>query len=297
MPLAFRILNVFTVDGDRFSGNPLCVVEDARGLSDTQMQALALQMNLSETTFIIPPEQGSVPAVRIFTPSFEMPFAGHPTLGTAYVARSLFGLGDDIALDMKVGRVEVKKAGTRYTLRTAKAPAVREPESSPGEIATMLHLAESDLAGPPRWIDTGAEQLVIPLRSEAAVRAASPDAAGIAKHGFSARRGASMAYVFAEKSPETTSEHRDVLARFFFKKGMSVIEDPATGSACANLGGYLLSRGLAGPFSRTVSQGAEVSRPSRLFLSVDADRNVFVGGDVIELGRGALDLLPELTSR
>ena len=84
---AYRIVNVFTVDGDRFSGNPLCVFEDARGLSDHTMQALARQMNLSETTFVLPPTD---PAhadarVRIFTPSFEMPFAGHPTLGTASV--------------------------------------------------------------------------------------------------------------------------------------------------------------------------------------------------------------------
>src|SRR5690349_24641224 len=86
MRYAFRILNVFTVGGDRLSGNPLCVFEDARGLDDAQMQALARQFNLSETTFVLPPTKGGADArVRIFTPGFEMPFAGHPTLGTAAV--------------------------------------------------------------------------------------------------------------------------------------------------------------------------------------------------------------------
>src|SRR5687767_15358770 len=86
MSLAFRIVNVFTVDGDRFSGNPLCVFEDARGLSAAQMQSLARQMNLSETTFVLPPTTDAADAhVRIFAPGFEMPFAGHPTLGTASV--------------------------------------------------------------------------------------------------------------------------------------------------------------------------------------------------------------------
>src|SRR5687768_14469926 len=104
---AFRIVNVFTVDGDRFSGNPLCVFEDARGLSDEQMQALARQMNLSETTFVLPASSPDATArVRIFTPGFEMPFAGHPTLGTAFVVG-----GERIAFEMLAGRVAVTRDG------------------------------------------------------------------------------------------------------------------------------------------------------------------------------------------
>ena len=105
MRYAFRIVNVFTVDADRFSGNPLCVFEDARGLSDAQMQALTRQFNLSESTFIFPSDTASA-HVRIFTPAFEMPFAGHPTLGTAHVVRALRG-GDQISLAMKAGIVPV----------------------------------------------------------------------------------------------------------------------------------------------------------------------------------------------
>src|ERR1700760_3533686 len=122
---AFRIVNVFVVDGDRFSGNPLCVFEDARGLTDADMQQLARQMNLSETTFVLPSATADA-RVRIFTPGFEMPFAGHPTLGTAHVV----GGGRSVALEMIAGRVAVEAAGSTYTLRAARAPTTRPVAAS-----------------------------------------------------------------------------------------------------------------------------------------------------------------------
>src|SRR5688500_18565973 len=105
MRYSFRIVNVFTVDGDRLSGNPLCVFENAAALNDAQMQALARQMNLSETTFVLPSDRATA-KVRIFTPGFEMPFAGHPTLGTAHVVRTLHGV-DRVMLEMKAGVIDV----------------------------------------------------------------------------------------------------------------------------------------------------------------------------------------------
>src|SRR5690348_11243341 len=96
----FRILNVFVAEGP-LSGNALAVFEDGSALSDARMQALALQLNLSETTFLLPPSTNATARVRIFSPSFEMPFAGHPTLGTAHVARSLLGCGDRLTLEMQ----------------------------------------------------------------------------------------------------------------------------------------------------------------------------------------------------
>src|SRR5215475_878311 len=101
---AFRIVNVFAEE--RLAGNPLAVVEDARGIDDATMQALALQFNLSETTFILPSERASA-HVRIFTPTFEMPFAGHPTLGTAHVVRALGKGGNAVTLDMRAGIIPV----------------------------------------------------------------------------------------------------------------------------------------------------------------------------------------------
>src|SRR6185295_6827788 len=136
MSHSFRIVNVFTVDGDPFSGNPLCVFEDARGLSDGQMQALARQMNLSETTFVLPGERGDA-RVRIFTPGYEMPFAGHPTLGTASVVA---GSRQRVVLDMKAGLVPVTRTGEAWTLRAAKPPATRPVSATRAELARMVGL-------------------------------------------------------------------------------------------------------------------------------------------------------------
>src|SRR5688572_27683905 len=111
---AYRILNVFARAG-RLTGNPLCVFEDGAGIDDATMQALARQFNLSETTFILPSAKATA-RVRIFTPSYEMPFAGHPTLGTAHVVRALKG-GDALTLEMKAGIIPVKAQGDRWTLQ------------------------------------------------------------------------------------------------------------------------------------------------------------------------------------
>jgi len=280
----FRLLNVFTVEGARLSGNPLCVFEDGRGLTDAQMQALARQFNLSETTFLLPETTSEAAAqVRIFTPTWEMPFAGHPTLGSAHVVRDLRGAGDSFALEMKVGLVRVQAAGDRWRLRAAKAPETRAPAPR-ADLAAMLGLPEAALGERPLWVDTGAEQLVIPLRAPADVARCRPDAGLLARHGYSEKRGATMAYVFAPTGPG------EVAARFFFLVDGGLVEDPATGSACANLGGWHLATGAPLPVDLRVAQGAEIRRPSRLHLRVEPDGGVYVGGEVIELGRGALRL-------
>jgi PhzF family phenazine biosynthesis protein len=282
--LRFRIVNVFTAFADRFSGNPLCVFEDGGGLDDQTMQRLARQLNLSETTFIVPaasPE--STAGVRIFTPTFEMPFAGHPTLGTAHVVRALRSAEARVVLDMKAGLVEVSAEGDRWTLRTAHPPRTRD--AAPADaIAAMLGLAPAALAGAPLWVDTGAEQLIIPLATEDAVRRARPTAELLSRYGFSESRGASMAYVWTRTSAD------EVLARFFFVVDGGVVEDPATGSAAANLGGFLLARAEALPVELRIRQGEAVARPSLLRLRVDEQKRVFVGGDVVEVARGAFSL-------
>ena len=119
----FRLVNVFAESP--LAGNPLCVFEDARELDDTTMQALALQFNLSETTFLLPSASATA-RVRIFTPTFEMPFAGHPTLGTAHVVRDLLSAGDALTLEMKAGVIPVTAAGDVWTLQ-ANAPKHRAP--------------------------------------------------------------------------------------------------------------------------------------------------------------------------
>jgi trans-2,3-dihydro-3-hydroxyanthranilate isomerase len=281
--LAFRILNVFTVDGGRFTGNPLAVVEDGSALSEAEMLAVARQFNLSETTFVLPATAPEATArVRIFTPTLEMPFAGHPTLGTAHVVRQLCGSGDALVLEMAAGLVKVTARANDWTLKTGRAPEARAPEASREQLAAMIGLAPDRLVDAPLWIDTGAEQLVIPVKSASDVRAARPDPALLAKLGFSERRGESMAYVWAPTPDDS------IVARFFFLVHGGLVEDPATGSACANLGGWFLATGADLPIERVVDQGIEIGRPSRLRLSVDRDRNIFVGGEVIELGGGRI---------
>src|SRR5580658_11029595 len=120
----FRIVNVFTAAQGPFTGNPLCVFENGAGLSTEEMQALARQFNLSETTFILPSSRADA-RVRIFTPTYEMPFAGHPTLGTAHVCRALGLGGDSLRLEMQAGLIEVTAQNDRWTL-TANAPHWRE---------------------------------------------------------------------------------------------------------------------------------------------------------------------------
>jgi PhzF family phenazine biosynthesis protein len=274
----YRIVNVFTVDGDRFSGNPLCVFEDARGLSDAQMQALALQMNLSETTFVLPSERGDA-RVRIFTPTFEMPFAGHPTLGTASV---IAGGRDRVVLDIKAGLVPVTHAAGAWTLRAAVPPATRPVEATRAELARMLGLPDDAVSDQPLWVDTGVEQLVIPIASAALVQAARPVPDLLMRWGFSAARNEAMAYLWAADGPAWT-------VRMFFTSHGAVIEDPATGSACANLGGWHLVHHRT-PLTATLHQGELVGRPSRLGLRVDADGGIYVTGQVIELGRGTINL-------
>jgi trans-2,3-dihydro-3-hydroxyanthranilate isomerase len=281
MAYAFRIINVFTVDGDRFSGNPLCVIEDARGLTDAQMQAIARQMNLSETTFVLPAERAGADArVRIFTPGFEMPFAGHPTLGTA----SVVAAGRDrVALEMLAGLVPVSRDGATWTLRAARPPETRKVDASPAELASMLGLPEGAIAGEPLWVSTGVEQLVIPLASAEHVRAARPVPSLLERWGYSTARSEAMAYVWAAGGDEWA-------VRFFFTANGACLEDPATGSACANLGGWWIATGRALPMSATLRQGEAVERPSRLGLRVDEDRGIYVSGAVMELGRGTLDV-------
>ncbi len=275
---AFRIVNVFTVDGDRFSGNPLCVFEDARGLSDDEMQQLARQMNLSETTFVLPSSTADA-RVRIFTPGYEMPFAGHPTLGTAFV----IGAGRDVTLELLAGIVPVTAAGNHLTLRAARAPVTRPVEATRVELARMVGLPDDAVCGEPLWVSTGVEQLVIPIATAALVKAAKPVPSLIERHGYSETRQEAMAYLVARDTDPWT-------VRFFFTSNGAILEDPATGSACANLGGYLLVTGAPLPITATLTQGTAIHRPSRLGLHVSAERSIHVSGSVDELGRGVVDL-------
>jgi len=182
----------------------------------------------------------------------------------------------------RAGTIPVHANGDVWTL-TANVPRHRSPSASREALAHMLGLAVADVAAnvQPLWVDTGSEQLIIPLASFDAVRRAQPVAAELLHHGSNGERA--MAYVFAR-------ERNRVLARFFFPKHGAVIEDPGTGSACANLGGWLLAMNEPLPVELVIDQGEAVGRRCRLGLRVDDDRSIHVSGRVIEIGRGTITL-------
>jgi trans-2,3-dihydro-3-hydroxyanthranilate isomerase len=281
----FRIVNVFTEAQGPFTGNPLCVFENGSGLSSYVMQALARQFNLSETTFILPSTRANA-RVRIFTPAYEMAFAGHPTLGTAHVCRALQLGGDSLVLEMQAGLIPVRAEGDRWTLSALGATS-RELDASRADLAEALGLETRDIGERPLWVKAGKEQLVVPLTSTDAVRRALPSSASMAK--ILSEDGLSMAYVFCLTG--TAVGGRDqALARFFFPVGGAILEDPATGSATANFGAWCLTMQRALPVQLQISQGEYVARPSTLFLDVNREAQVFVGGDVLEIGRGSITL-------
>jgi trans-2,3-dihydro-3-hydroxyanthranilate isomerase len=282
---AFRIVNVFTQGDSSLSGNPLCVFENGADFDDATMQALALQFNLSETTFILPSESADA-RVRIFTPRYEMPFAGHPTLGTAHVCRAL-GLGaNSLRLELRAGVVPVDAHGNRWTL-TAPAPTSRELGVPVAALASALGLDKNDIGDRPLWVKAGTEQLIVPLNSPDAVRRTAPrwDALAAIPGGDAG----GMAYVFAETGADRTGI-RSTVSRFFFPQGSAVLEDPATGSATANFGGWCLAMQQSLPLRYEISQGEMTGRPSTLYLEVASDRHIRVSGDVVDLGSGTITL-------
>ncbi len=290
--LGFRIVNVFTRNGAALSGNPLCVFEDARELDRNDMQALAQQLNLSETTFIFPsPRVDAI--VRIYTPAFEMPFAGHPTLGTAHVIHATTGRST-LTLEMHAGDISVMATGPgQWRLQTAGKLVATAPVATLAQLATMLQLPTEWLDPRACWINTGSDQLLIPVKSVDAVMRAQPVPALLTNYATSDIRTEPIVYVWAWANAAQTQ----VVARTFFMAHGAVIEDPATGSACANLGGWLLHTsihdGAAGdraPRHVEVSQGDGIGRPSTLHLDIDSAGSIFVSGEVIEVARGEFAL-------
>lgn len=281
MRLRYRLLNVFAREGEPFSGNALCVFEDGTGLSDDQMQALARQLNLSETTFLVHPVDGADAGVRIFTTAYEMPFAGHPTLGTAHVVRALGLGGDRLGLSMPAGVIPVEAEGDCWTL-TAN-PGRIEADLDTEDLAAALQLGPRTVLAPAQQVSVGTSQVMAGVAdAEAVGRARAVPAAFAAYAGMGRSGGEALVYVWAEVEPGR------IVARALISDGTVVQEDPATGSACSNLGAVLAAQGRSGTW--TVSQGEQVSRPSTLRLDVDAAGTVRVGGLVRELGTGTLEL-------
>ncbi|MBB5191504.1 PhzF family phenazine biosynthesis protein [Silvimonas terrae] len=273
----YRIVNVFAETP--WAGNPLAVFEDARGLDAAAMQTLAQQLNLSETTFVFPSARADA-QVRIFTPTYELPFAGHPTLGTAWVLAQTLGKSH-LTLEFKAGVIPVVAHEHHRMQLSANAPTYRFAPPA-ADMAHALGIAPEQVAGTPRFVNTGTEQLVVPLASAEAVQACTPDLALMNIHAKN-ERGIIQTLVWAWAED-------DIVARFFWVQNGQLAEDHGTGSACANLGGWLLAEQTTTlPLTASMVQGHGIGRLAHLSLLIDADKQIHVGGRVAEVGRGEFD--------
>ena len=272
----YQLVNVFATEA-LFSGNPLAVFTDASEITEFEMAALGQQMNLSEITFVMPSTEADA-HVRIFTPSYEMPFAGHPTLGTAFV---LANGKSSVQLKMKAGIIPVACDGEQMTL-TANAPTYRDgPDMT--TLAAALGITPTQISGTPRFVNCGSEQLIVPLDSVASVAQCNLNLA-LFEQVATNLAGRSGALVWARQNNADGSE--TVIARFFWSQNGQSAEDFGTGSACANSGRWLLAENAALPLQIKMEQGHGIGRIAQLHLLVTADRQIQVGGKVKAIGKG-----------
>jgi len=296
----FVQLDVFT--RTPLTGNPLAVFTDARGLTDQQMQALAREMNLSETPFVLPREpqveaqQGK--RVRIFTVEEELPFAGHPTLGTALYLHNTAASGtDEIVLDLNVGKIGVRFSTDSNPRSNSNRVAgdvfgemrQRDPEFGPtlppDKVASVLGSEEIAAEWPSQIVSTGLPFAIVPIRDSKTLANLKPDLVRVGA--LLEGTGARFCYFI---SPER-QDRLEVRARMLFYGG----EDPATGSAAGCAVSWMVRHGLAKSDEQIlIYQGVEGRRPSEIFVRATRDgekvTNVRVGGYAVEVLRGTVRL-------
>jgi len=298
-------VNVFT--GERFGGNPLAVLPDARGLTDEQMQAIAREFNLSETTFVLPPANPQNHAhVRIFTPAHEMPFAGHPNVGTGFVlARAMDNPPEHLVFEEIAGLVRVhilRGPDKQITGTQISAPrSLSIGDAVPTEtVAACASLAPEDIlttAHDPLKASVGTEFVIAEVTSLEALARAAPDLAAFraaGKESGTKLPGSQLRFallLYVRRGGDATR----LRARMFAPLG-GVLEDPATGSACAALAALLTSMapGENVDLHYEIEQGVEMGRPSMLIASgrktAEGPVEATVAGSCVPSGRGTLEV-------
>ena len=291
--LDFCILDVFAEE--KYAGNQLAVVRDAALLSDDAMQRIAKEMNYSETTFILSdtPKDGGYD-VRIFTPEEEVPFAGHPTLGTAFVIRNeiMSESAETVVLNLKVGQISVtfgRSGDDRGMLWMKQNEPTFGQVIEPAWIASILSLDESEIDDrfSVQEVSTGLPVLIVPLKSLDAAKRAR-----IRHDEYFELIDQMQAKAVLVYSPETYGPENDLNVRVFCDY-YGVPEDPATGSANGCLAGYLVKHRYFGSdrIDIRVEQGYEIARPSLLYLKAGQNQgriDVSVGGKVVLIAKGQL---------
>jgi trans-2,3-dihydro-3-hydroxyanthranilate isomerase len=287
--LTFYIIDVFTEE--KYAGNQLAVFRGGAALSGSEMQRIAREMNFSETTFIISEtEQAGGYAVRIFTPNEEVPFAGHPTLGTAHIIRSeiLGGQADRVTLNVKAGQIPVTFSSEPGGIAWMKQiEPVFGQQLDRTQVASVLNLspAEIDARFPIEEVSTGLPFIITPLKSLSALQKAKVNLDrlfALIEHTW-----AKGILVFC---PEAHSQINHISVRVFVDE-YGIPEDPATGSGNGCLAGYLVRHRYWGQTAIEVTseQGYEIGRPSLLYLKADEQAGkitVWVGGKSITIAKG-----------
>lgn len=267
MTRAFRQVDVFTAVA--YSGNPVAVVLDGAGLDEETLQRFARWTNLSETTFILPPATAAADyRVRIFTPNAELPFAGHPTLGTCHAWLEAGGVpqGDGLIVqECAAGLIRIRESP--HGLAFAAPPLIRSgpvEEETVGRIAAMLALDRSEILDS-QWVDNGPGWVAVLLRDADAVLALRP--------GF-------VDLTLGVVGPHPPGAEAAFEVRAFFPLSGATVEDPVTGSLNASLASWLIASGRAhAPY--TARQGAALGRDGRVHISTDADDTIWVAGGTI----------------
>ncbi len=302
MQIAFEQVDVFT---DRpFTGNALCVVPDGTGLSSEQMQAIAREMNLSETAFVLPPtDPRAAYWMRIFTPAKEIPFAGHPSVGTAYVMASAgrFPLREPVTRIYQQGGIgtlpldiEVANGRPGRVIMTQGTPTFADVLRDWGPIAEALGVDAGTLAKsslPAQVVSTGLAHLMVPLPDLNVIGSLRPNVALLDTLLQSCGALGCFVFCLQTTTPDTFAHAR------MFAPGAGVPEDPATGSAAGPLGAYLAAHGVlpkAQP-AFLLEQGLEMGRPSLIWVEVGRDAagmatTVRVGGTTVPVIRGTIDV-------
>ncbi|HSJ98313.1 MAG TPA: PhzF family phenazine biosynthesis protein [Myxococcota bacterium] len=291
---AYQLVDVFT--RDRFGGNPLAVFSDAQGLDPALMQRFAFELNLSESTFVLPATRGDCDVrVRIFTPRRELPMAGHPVVGTAFVLEHEGRAAERVRFELGVGPTSVERVvgpdgGPIWRMQQPR-PRFGTRVGERKAAAAALGLAPADVADalPIESVATGMPFVMLELASLDALARVRLDAAAWSTLGAPADDA--VPYLFVRTGPAT------VRARMF-APGEGIAEDPATGSAAGPLGAFLLARGALAPDAGGVArleveQGVEMGRPSRIFVEAEGAgedvRAVRVGGAAVSVGGGWLE--------
>jgi trans-2,3-dihydro-3-hydroxyanthranilate isomerase len=289
-------MDVFT--SSPLEGNQLAVFTDGRGLSDAEMQAIAKETNLSETTFILPGDAATERErgirVRIFTVNEELPFAGHPTLGTAMVLHNMVlhklggGTAEEIALDLNVGRIPVRfstRDGLPFGVMTQREPEFGQKHDREA-VARAAGLSVEDIADdvPIQTVSTGNAFAMVPVKSLAVLQKMAPGWAAL--NGYLSKTDAKFFYFV---SREAINPEARLQARMFFYNG----EDPATGSAAGPCAAWAVQYGVVRPEEQALlEQGVEMKRRSRIYLSAGKDGNkvvnVRVGGHAVEVVQGEM---------